>query len=62
MNDTFAREERPTRPVALQTPFQTPAIDRTPTITRGVDGSDSNGVEADFDFGGLLKTVANVLL
>lgn len=63
MNDTqFTLEERPTRPAALRTPFQTPAIDRNPTVTRGVDGSDSAGVEADFDFGGLLKTVANVLL
>ncbi|QWB27360.1 MULTISPECIES: hypothetical protein [Streptomyces] len=63
MNDTpFTREERPTRPAALRTPFQTPAIDRNPTVTRGADGDDSGGVEANFDFGGLLKTAANFLL
>ncbi|WAZ19644.1 hypothetical protein STRCI_000707 [Streptomyces cinnabarinus] len=63
MNDTtFTHEERPARPAALRAPFQTPAIDRTPTVARGADVGDADGVTADFDFGGLLKTVANVLL
>ncbi|CAL9350525.1 hypothetical protein [Streptomyces sp. enrichment culture] len=63
MNDTtFDRGERPTRPAALQTPFQTPAIDRGPTVARGADGSDADGVEADFGIGNLLKTAADIFL
>ncbi|MFH0521514.1 hypothetical protein ACHBTE_30565 [Streptomyces sp. M41] len=63
MQDTlFTREERPTRPPALRTPFQTPAINRDPTVARGADGRDTDGVEADFGFGDILKTAANFLL
>ena len=63
MNDTtFTHEERPARPAALRTPFQTPAIDRTPTVARGADVGDSDGVTADFNIGGLLKTAADLFL
>ncbi|MBC2900331.1 hypothetical protein [Streptomyces cupreus] len=63
MNDTpFTIEERPTRPTALQTPFQTPAIDRSATVPQGADGDDSGGVEANFGFGDILKTAAKFLL
>ncbi|MEU9736914.1 hypothetical protein [Streptomyces sp. NPDC048002] len=63
MIDTqFTREEGPARPTVLRAPFQTPAIDRTPAVTTGTDAQDSGGVEANFAFGDILKTVANVLL
>ncbi|MER6789127.1 hypothetical protein ABT330_31660 [Streptomyces sp. NPDC000658] len=62
MNDTaFTREEQPTRPAALQTPIQTPAIDRTPTTSRGADGVDANGVEANIGVSDILGTVAKFL-
>ncbi|MGV9455919.1 hypothetical protein [Streptomyces sp. NPDC003635] len=57
----FTLEERPTRPTALRTPFQTPAIDRNPTVARGADGDDAGGVEADFGFGNILKTAMSLL-
>ncbi|MCX5246177.1 hypothetical protein OG895_13165 [Streptomyces sp. NBC_00201] len=62
MKDTaFTREERSPRPVALQTPFQTPAIDRNPTAARGTDGADADGVEANINVGDILGTVAKFL-
>ncbi|MFF5143772.1 hypothetical protein ACFY6U_29250 [Streptomyces sp. NPDC013157] len=62
MNDTtFTREEKSPRLAALQTPFQTPAIDRAPTTPRGSDGADANGVEANINLGDILGTVAKVL-
>ncbi|WP_328869342.1 hypothetical protein OHT76_04125 [Streptomyces sp. NBC_00287] len=62
MNDTrFTIEEKPTRPTALQTPFQTPGIDRNPTVTQGADGGDSGGVEANFGLPDILGAAAKFL-
>ncbi|CAL9350578.1 hypothetical protein [Streptomyces sp. enrichment culture] len=47
MNEiTKWREGQPSPATALRTPFQTPAIDRTPAGSAG-RGSDADGVEPD---------------
>ncbi|MEU6540519.1 hypothetical protein [Streptomyces sp. NPDC047000] len=58
-NTTFTREDRSARSVAPQTPFQTPAIDRTPAMPRGSDGGDRAGVEAD-GWEDVLSTIGSV--
>ncbi|MFB6482218.1 hypothetical protein ACFCXF_26920 [Streptomyces virginiae] len=45
MNEEFT--PRPVTSADLQTPFQAPAVDRTPAAPRAA-GSESSGVEADF--------------
>ncbi len=46
--DTW-REDSPSPATALRTPFQTPAIDRTPTGSVG-HGGDADGVEANWSW------------
>ncbi|MFF5143770.1 hypothetical protein ACFY6U_29240 [Streptomyces sp. NPDC013157] len=61
MNNEFTPRDQGTEPVtALRTPFQAPAVDRSPAAGQGSEG-DISGVEADFGFLPLLSLAGKAI-
>ncbi|MFF9016996.1 hypothetical protein ACF09C_29000 [Streptomyces sp. NPDC014870] len=61
MNESFTQyDERPAPAGAPQTPFQTPAVDRSPTGPKNA-GEGTEGVQANFGLGDVWNIAKKVL-